>query len=276
MKTYTKMDQPEILKYIFHPRPDMVPESPAGSEDFKVQIDNSIMLSCRLFTHEQEAPTILFFHGNGEIISDYDTIGPIYNKIGLNFIIGTYRGYGRSSGQPTVNAMIADCKPTFERVRLLCEERNLTGPLFIMGRSIGSVAAIELAYSMPDTFKGLIIESGFADTLPLLSNLGLDPALHSLEEKDGFGNRDKISTIKKPTLILHGSNDAIIPIHQAERLQSFSGARTKKFFIIPGADHNSVMSSGGEHYFSTIKGFIDEVTGNNNWRRRRKKFRNKE
>ncbi len=273
MEHYNKLDHPEILQFIFHARQDTELSKPTGCKDFNINIDSNTVLGGRLFLHDHKSPTILYFHGNGETIADYNAIAPLYCEAGLNFLIVTYRGYGWSGGTPTVKAMIDDCTPILENCEQICLENNMTGPLFVMGRSIGSVSAIELAHNFPDTFKGLIIESGFADTLPLLSNLGLDPVEHGLEEKDGFGNRDKIASITMPTLILHGSLDAIIPIPQAERLQAFSGARTKKFFVIPGADHNSVLSVGGEHYFSTIKGFIDELTGKTSWRRQRKKFK---
>ena len=47
------------------------------------------------------APSILFFHGNGEIVADYDDLGPLYNRMGINFLAADYRGYGRSTGRPT-------------------------------------------------------------------------------------------------------------------------------------------------------------------------------
>lgn len=273
MKLYNKLDHPEILSFIFHPRQEEKHSLPEKYKDFDVEIENNTVIGCRLFIHDANSPTILYFHGNGETVSDYDPIATLYNEVGLNIIVATYRGYGWSTGTPTVQTMIDDCKPILESCKQTCEKYNLSGPLFIMGRSIGSVPAIELAHQFTDAFKGLIIESGFADTLPLLTNMGLNISDHSLLEEDGFGNRDKIASITIPTLILHGAADEIIPVHQAERLQSFSGARTKKFFVVPGADHNSVLSAGGKHYFTTIKGFIDEITGQTSWRNKRKKYR---
>ena len=79
-----------------------------------------------------------------------------------------------------------------------------------------------------------------------------------------------------PTLLLHGSRDQLIPVHEAEKLQAESGAKTKQFHMIPGADHNSLILVGGEQYFKTIKSFTDTVTGQNTWRQRRKKFKDQE
>ena len=275
MKTYVKLDTPEILQFLFHPRASDKEESPLESLDIDIPVEGETTLGCRFYFVKTDAPTILYFHGNGETVSDYDAIAPFYNRSGLNLLMTTYRGYGWSTGSPTVTTMLADCQIIYDEYEKLAAHKNLEGPLFVMGRSIGSAAAIELCHHQPDKIKGLIIESGFADTLPLLYCLGLSPEQCQFTEEDGFGNLTKIAEIKLPTLILHGAADQIIPVPQAERLQAFGGARMKKFFVVPGADHNTMIVRGGEHYFTTIKTFTDEAVGKNTWRDKRHKYNRK-
>ncbi len=274
MRNYKKLDQPEILQYLFYPRLEKQAVTTANAHTIDIKVEEDVTLGCRLYLHDPTSPTVLFFHGNGETVNDYDTIAMSYIQTGLNFFISTYRGYGWSNGTPTVANMLADCVKIHEAVQQTMIDFNLRrDALFVMGRSIGSVPAIELCSIYDESIRGLIVESGFADTLPLLQNLGITPPEDLVSEQDGFGNRQKIESIIMPTLLLHGGADSLIPVAQAERLQAFSGARTKKFFVIPGADHNSVLSAGGELYFSTIKDFIDDITGASSWRNRRKKFR---
>ena len=149
------------------------------------------------------------------------------------------------------------------------------GALFAMGRSLGSASAIDLVSRYPDDFKGLILDSGFADTLPLLKRLGCDMSKNDISEADCFNNIDKIRSISQPTMIIHGGRDLIIPVAEAEKLQAESGARTKQFHIVPGADHNSLIGIGGSLYFETIKNFIDTVSGKNTWRQRRQTYKQK-
>ena len=273
MNAYANLDHTEILQYLFHPHPTEQDAKPEYSYDIDVIVEDGVKLGCRFFLENLAAPTILYFHGNGETVSDYNDIAPFYRRFGLNLLVATYRGYGWSTGSPSVSTMLSDCHAVYKEYEQLSAEMHLAGPLFVMGRSIGSAAAIELCQDQPELIKGLIIESGFADTLPLLYCLGLAPDKCQLTEEDGFGNLKKISEIKLPTLILHGAADQVIPVPQAERLQAFCGARMKKFFIIPGADHNSMIASGGEHYFLTIKTFTDEATGRNTWREKRHKYK---
>ncbi len=272
MKDYSKIDRQKYLSYLFHPSSGkFLPAQ--DDQDVDIVINEEVRLGCRFFLADREYPTILYFHGNGETPSDYNQIAPLYVAKNLNFFVATYRGYGRSSGTPSVASMMSDAKIVFKYLKTKMAELEMNESLFVMGRSIGSAAAIELCATYADDIKGLIVESGFADTLPLLENIGLSLHDEELKEEDGFGNLDKIQDIKLPTLILHGAEDILIPFKQAERLQSFSGAKAKKFFLIPRADHNSIIAVGGDNYFLTIRGFISDLVGEYAWIKLRKRFR---
>jgi uncharacterized protein len=270
MQEYVKLDQPEILSRLFYPRHEPKTSLPIGSVDVEFEVESDIFLGCRFHIHGAAAPSIIYFHGNGEIVCDYDEIGREYTNVGCNLFVMSYRGYGWSSGTPTVQSMFNDGRKLFPEIVAWLSEKGHTGPVFIMGRSLGSACAIDLAALHGDSVKGLIIESGFADTLPLLKILGISPVTTGLKEEDGFGNGKKIARVRIPTLILHGARDQLIPASEAEKLQSDSGARNKQFFLIPGADHNTVISTAGKLYFQTIQQFLNTVTGTSSWRNRRK------
>jgi alpha-beta hydrolase superfamily lysophospholipase len=273
----SKLDTAEILSSLFSPVRQQKSSGPASSIDLEIQVDETgITLGCRLHISDKEAPFIIFFHGNGETVGDYDDIAQSYTQNGMNILIVTYRGYGWSSGTPSVASLYRDNLIILDFVTRYTGDNNYTGPCFIMGRSLGSACAIDLVHRHPDRVKGLIIDSGFADSLPLARRLGYDLSNSDITEEDCFNNVSKIQSISLPTLIIHGALDQLIPVPEAEKLQAESGARTKQFQVIPGADHNSLIDVAGALYFETIKKFIDTVTGQNNWRLRRKKFKNKE
>jgi hypothetical protein len=270
MQKYVALDQPEILSRIFFPRREPKTRLPAGAVDVDFEMGSGVVLGCRFYIHDATAPSIIYFHGNGEIVCDHDEIGREYMDIGCNFLVMSYRGYGWSTGIPTVEAMFDDGENLLQQTIARLKKEGCTGPLFLMGRSLGSASAIDLAFSHGETIKGLIIESGFADTLPLLEVLGISLAGTGLCEEECFGNREKIARVKIPTLILHGARDQLIPATEAEKLQAGSGARNKQFFLIPGADHNTMISTAGRMYFQTIRQFIDTITGASSWKTRRK------
>jgi len=74
---YSAFDRPEILMFLFHPRPEWgPPRSPSSSEDMLIPVEKDVVVGARFYLAGKDAPTILFFHGNGEIVGDYDDIGP--------------------------------------------------------------------------------------------------------------------------------------------------------------------------------------------------------
>ena len=254
---YSPLDVPEVLLRLFHPRPEI---SPAGvrppARDLLIPVADNVVVGARLHPAAADAPTIIFFHGNGEIVSDYDDIGPVYNSFGLNLLAVDFRGYGKSDGTPTVTAMLSDAHVIFQEVRTWLKEKGMNGPLWVMGRSLGCVSALELASAHGADISGVIIESGFAYTVPLLKFLGVDTEGLGIKETDCFSHVEKIERVTMPTLIIHAQYDQFIPISDAQTLLKHSAAQKKQLMDVKGADHNSVIMKAGKSYFETIRQFI--------------------
>lgn len=255
-KRFSKLDQPEILPYIFPVRKDYSEDIPKGVVEHFTPVEAGVKIAARLYLAAPADPSILFFHGNGEIARDYDNVGPSYNRYGFSFMAVDYRGYGKSSGEPTVEAMLHDAHTVFEDIRRLLKERGQNGPLVVMGRSLGSVAAIELAAAHDDEIAALILDSAFASTVALLERIGISVSGLGISEEDGLINVTNIARVTSPTLIIHGQRDSLIPLADVEMLMSYAGARKKQLLVVPGADHNDIMSRCGEAYFGTIRDFV--------------------
>lgn len=258
---YAKLDQPGVVQVLFHPRKESDSTPPPGAIDYEIAVEEGVRVGARFHMADTTAPNILFFHGNGEIVGDYDSIGPMYNEHGLSFLAVDYRGYGRSGGTPTVTSMMRDAHVIFKEIRNWLKNEKRTGPLVVMGRSLGSACALELAASYEQDMSGLIIDSGFPHTVPLLNCLGVDTQSLGITEADGFRNIQKIGQFAKPTLIIHAQHDQFIPVMSAEILQVQCIARSKEFQMVPGADHNTILLRTGKHYFENIKRFINKMQG---------------
>lgn len=251
---YSLLDQPEVLSFIFFPRKD-VTEAPANASDHLIPVDKDVSISCRFYVHSQRAPSMIYFHGNGEVVSDYDHIAPIYNQLGINLFVADYRGYGASRGRPTFNNMISDAPAIFKAFVDILDENDYKNDIFVMGRSLGSAPAIEIVYHHQEQLKGLVIESGFASIINLLLHLGLPTESLGLKDTE-FPNLTKMRTITIPTLIIHGEYDSLIPPTEGKALFENAASRNKNLVIIPDAEHNDIMLVGMERYFKAIKEFI--------------------
>lgn len=260
---YSKIDLPEINNVIFYPRRDLVCTlANQFVKSIMIPVGDGEVISTVWSEKENMQGSILFFHGNGEIASDYLDIAHIFLQMGIRFICADYRGYGHSSGIPTITSMIEDAHDIFKYVHNRLLDNN--EPLIVMGRSLGSAPALELAATYSDKIDGLIIESGFAETLPLLRTLGVDPTYLQINERDGFANSDKISNIFQPLLIIHAEADFLIPIEQAEKLFATAGSLHKKILRIPAAGHNDIFFMGMEDYLKSVYVLLDFLIKINN------------
>jgi len=251
---FSQLDQPHILVLVFYPREEWTPPPP-GAADHLVSVADGVSIGCRFYATSESAPSILFFHGNGEVVYDYDGIAPHCNNAGINLFVADYRGYGQSGGTPSFSNTVADARVIFDYFHDTLRSGGYSGPLFVMGRSLGSLPAVELASSRAERFSGLIIESGFASAgrlLTLLNPFMPFPGLSPFEE----ASLGRIRSITMPLLILHGECDEIIPHEQAEIFLENAGSKSKKLLTIPGAGHNDIMLVGLAAYFSAIKEFV--------------------
>lgn len=254
-KTYAHLDHPLILPVIFHPRKAIhSPTDHAAASDHHIPVQDGCIIGARFHAGVQDGTNLLFFHGNGEIVPDYDDLGPIFNQMGINLLAVDYRGYGESTGRPTVEGMMTDCHTIYSYTRDWLASSRHTGPLAVMGRSLGSASALELAAAYPKEIDGLILESAFAFTLPLLQVLGADLSA-GVTEAMGFEHLEKIKSFTGPTLVIHAEYDHIIPYSDGQALYDASGADSKQLVQIRGANHNDIFVHGYHAYMQAIAKF---------------------
>src|SRR5688572_25314222 len=93
------LDTPLIVGNIFFPRkaaPDTHPDK-KNVKDGTIEVEDGIKLGYRCYIHQAVAPVLLFFHGNGEVASDYDSFARYYHEAGVSLLVVDFRGYGWSN-----------------------------------------------------------------------------------------------------------------------------------------------------------------------------------
>ncbi len=258
---YSALDKPEILMFLFHPRPEGTWGVPSSSQSqaLLIPVAKEVVVGGWFHMIQNDAPNILFFHGNGEIAADYHEIAPLYNRMGINFLVVDYRGYGRSTGKPTVTSMMRDSHIIFEFVITWLMKNGYSGPIITMGRSLGSSSVLELASWYGDRIDGLIVESGMAHEGPLLKLLGVDINSAEMKKSSGFRNLDKIRSFNKPVLIIHAERDHIIPFSDGLDLYEASESPDKTFLKIPGANHNDIFLRGLSEYMMAVNRLAEKA-----------------
>ena len=251
-----KISKEKLLESIFYPRKSSIP---IDKKDHLVDVSDAVKVGIRLFIKDKKAPTILYFHANAEITNEYDDFATLYHHYGINLIVAGYRGYGHSSGNPSKESLHDDSLHIFEYVKNYLINNSISGSLIIMGRSLGSAAAIHIISKKLSDMDGCIIESGFATEIPLLKLMNINPTEIDFKLKDGFENLKKIKEYVKPLLVIHAEIDDIIPFSQADMLMIEAKSINKKIFKVEGAGHNNIISIAREHYFAHIRDFIENI-----------------
>jgi alpha-beta hydrolase superfamily lysophospholipase len=256
---YGLIDRMELAMPIFYPSADPSPP-PAGAEDHLLEVAPGVSVGARHYVSGSSSGTILYFHGNGEVVGDHDGIAPLYHRIGLDLFVVDYRGYGRSGGRPSFDSLVRDAHPVAERFHSIVAAKGAKGPRFVMGRSLGANPALELAARRPEGFAGLVLESAAASLRRFIARFA-EPAPAGVSEPLIAAHEAKIASIALPTLLLHGERDTLIPLDHARDIHDLLQAAERSLVVIARAGHNDILFTGQSTYFQAIRAFVQAHGG---------------
>ena len=246
--TESILDHPLITERYFFPRADRF------EDPFWVDAGEA-RLGCFLHGKHPGGRTVVHFHGNGEIVSDYmNGFVSVIHGMGCNCLLAEYRGYGMSTGRPALAGMLEDVRAI---VTALGEPPE---NLVLFGRSLGSVYALHGAHLFPG-IAGLIIESGLADPLERIlvrvhpEELGVGREAVAAAVARDLDHRKKIESYHGPLLVMHTRFDGLLDLSHARRLHAWAPG-PKKLEVFDQGDHNSIMLFNREEYFQLVRDFI--------------------
>ena len=252
------LDDSYNSSFIFYPQLVNKPiELDPDCTILEMMMDDGISIGGLFYFKNPSYPTLLMFHGNGEIACEYEDIIDRYLNCGCNCAIMDFRGYGFSTGSPTYLKLIQDSFPIFLQLFQWLHNQGYCQEIIVFGRSLGSVCAAEIGSHNHPQLKGVIFESGFSETYSLMRNLFMfnvpDLTPRSLKP---WSNDTRIQKIHVPVLVLHGTQDWIIPVSQALDIEkNLISSLWKKLILIENAGHNDIQGFRNQ-YFSPIKQFI--------------------
>lgn len=183
------------------------------------------------------APTLLFFSGNATDIATSQLLlehirGP--EEVGL--AVFAYRGYDGSGGEPAEPALHEDAR---ELVRALGVP---PAELVILGHSLGTSMAAHLAADLSREGtppKGLVLVSPFTSVAAIFdANVPLLPVGWAV--RDAHRTDRVIDEVRCPVLIIHGTDDPLIPFAHGKALAAKLGDRAT-FLEIRGGGHDDVL-----------------------------------
>jgi pimeloyl-ACP methyl ester carboxylesterase len=249
------LDHPIISERYFFPRREAL----RGAFIVK---SGDVELACYHHSPHRDARTVIYFHGNGEVVADcVELFAEPFERLGLNIFFAEYRGYGMSSGMPALVAMLADVPKMIRALDLPPEE------MFLFGRSVGSIYALHALGHFPNV-AGLVIESGVADPLERilirveLEELGVTRKELEAEVRARLNHRELLESFKRPALFMHTRHDGMIDVSHAERMHGWASG-PKKLVIFERGDHNSIFFANNAAYMRELGEFAGSL---DDWR----------
>ena len=193
--------------------------------------------------------TILLFHGNaGNLFNRVYKLNEL-NKLDLNILIISWRGFSGNKGKPTEKNLYHDAQ---EAVKWLKAQGLDNKNIILYGESLGTGIATELASK--NNFGGIILESPFT-SMADVAKLYYPYLPVNLLLKDRYDTKSKIIDIRTPILIMHGKEDNIVP--QKMGLELFEKANNPKFSYFPESDDH--MMEYNNQLLNKIKLFISKI-----------------
>ena len=247
-------DSDEFNQSLFFPRLDNS-AVPNRTDDIFIKVESNGKVHVRCYKNLEAKFTILFFHGNGEIVSDYNVLAEHFIRFGCEFIVCDFRGYGKSEGVPTLKSSLIDATTIYCYLR---DNKILKTNVCAMGRSLGSASAIELCARFSEV-TCCIIESGYADPIQLVKRRGLNVTNITSAENAIFSNSEKLRLVKCPILIMHGEMDSLISPEEAKLNYKNASSTHKKLAMLEGVGHNDIMMARDNAYFSCLSSFFSQV-----------------
>jgi fermentation-respiration switch protein FrsA (DUF1100 family) len=196
---------------------------------------------------------LLWFHGNGETVAGLAPVLRAFQHPHAALLALDYRGYGASTGTPTVANAVQDADAAIAWLRAHVDA--FPDHIVIYGRSAGSGPAIQVAAK--HHVAGVVLESAFT-SLPAMARVHFrifPPFLAG----SGFDNLDTIARVACPVLFVHGDRDRTIPIAMGRALAK-RAPMVHEFWVIPRADHNDTYAMGGDAYGKRVRQFVERAT----------------
>jgi uncharacterized protein len=223
---------------------------PVGAADVFFDTSDGVRLHGWVFTAPtRNGLTVLLLHGNAGNVRSFTTEAQTLQARGFDVFAIDYRGYGRSEGETLGEDTLR--LDGMAALSYLTHDRRLDPTtIALFGYSLGTTVATDLAVSSPCRAVALVAPLASARRqAEIAAALVPTPFLSNMRNR--FDTVGKIGKARCPVLVIHGTDDEVIPIAQGQAVHA-AAPEPKRFVAIPRGRHWLPGSSG--------RGYLGEVT----------------
>jgi alpha-beta hydrolase superfamily lysophospholipase len=225
-------------------------------DDVWFETDDGEMLHGWYCRAERPTASALYCHGNTGNLTNTAHVMPHLMAAGINVLLFDYRGFGRSTGSPSIDGIVSDgiCAARFhEEVR----PKNL--PSILYGYSLGGAVAAQVIQH--HSFDGLILQSTFTNLRDMARVTFPRIPIH-LVAGDFFDTLFAVRKMKVPILFIHGGADETCPCWMAHKLYDAATNPARQIRIVEKGLHKDLWLRDSDSLVWAVNRFAQEVPRN--------------
>lgn len=199
--------------------------------EYNLQTPDGANINGLHFAVENPKGVVLYLKGNSKSIKGWGKYAADFTRHGFEVIMLDYRGFGKSTGRRTQQALFNDLQLVYNTLKDHVFERYI----ILYGRSLGSGFATKLASQNHP--RMLLLESPYYSLTQVASRYIPFMPL-SLLIKFPLPTYRWIPQVKCPIHIIHGSKDRLIPFKSSLKLSQLNPRNTTLYTVIGGGHKN--------------------------------------
>lgn len=179
---------------------------------------------------------VVYYHGNAGSTCDRSAFKSIFEQANTSLIFVEYAGYSNDNrNNPSRDLILQDVENIYSYV----EEKNFQ-EVSVYGQSIGSGAASYHAYL--GNVDYLILVTPFSNLEDVIEyKYPIYPV--SILFKENYNNGNWLKSYNNSLLIIHGSDDEVIPHKFSQELFEEVSTIDKNYILIENRGHNDIWYS---------------------------------
>ncbi|MDY7396462.1 alpha/beta hydrolase [Aureibaculum sp. 2210JD6-5] len=200
-------------------------------EEYNIQLNDKVTINGLHFKTKNPKGVVFYLKGNSKSIKGWGKFAIDFTHYGWDVLMIDYRGFGKSKGKRTQQAMKDDVQAIYNIIKQKVDEKYI----IVYGRSLGTGLATKVAsvnnpkmlilacpyYSMSNNAKR------YLPFIPL-----------GLLMRYSMPTYKWIKYVKCPIKLIHGTNDRIIPMKSSVRLSRINPKLSRLYLVIGGGHKN--------------------------------------
>lgn len=196
---------------------------------------------------QANAPVMLYLHGSRwDVRSSAHRMRRLH-ALGFAVLGIDYRGFGQSTQDlPSEEGAHEDALAAWQWLA----QRQPQSRRYLFGHSLGGAIAVRLASEVSDD-AGLIVEGTFTSIPDVVKTMawGWLPVAPLITQR--FDAASRVARIGVPLLVVHGSEDRMIPSTLGRRLFE-QAPDPKRFVLVDRGTHHNTNSLGQDAYKAAV------------------------